>query len=76
MRLKETLDHEGKKPSLKAVIRSKLKVLSEFCIIDPEDKMEVYEYKQRMYDEVAKYPNRDYEIVLDQFTTGIIMAEL
>ena len=64
------------KPSLKQAVNSKLKILEEFFVYDCEDAKARDQYKKKLLDEVAKYPNRDYEIVLDQIGTQIIMDRL
>lgn len=57
------------KPSLKKSISEKLHILRDFCIVDDGNKRE---YKGILLDAVAKYPNRDYEVVLDQAVATII----
>ena len=63
----------GRKPTLKEAVKAKLRVLRDFYIVDSSNKNE---YKQILLDEVAKYPNRDYEIVLDQIGNKLIMDRL
>ena len=58
-----------RKPSLKQAVSSKMRVLRDFYIVDDKNKNE---YKKILLNAVAKYPNRDYEIVLDQTAAKII----
>lgn len=67
MRLENT--HGYRKPSIKQAVNSKLKVLRDFYIVDDKNKTE---YRQMLLDAVAKYPDRDYEIVLDQAAAKIL----
>lgn len=57
------------KPTLKQAVSEKLRILRDFCIVDDKNKRE---YKGILLDAVAKYPNRDYEIVLDQITAKLL----
>lgn len=57
------------KPTLKQAVNNKLKVLRDFYIVDDRNKKK---YKGILLDAVAKYPDRDYEIVLDQAAAKIL----
>lgn len=65
------LEHPNgyRKPSLKQAVSGKLQVLRDFYIVDDRNRKK---FKQILLDAVAKYPNRDYEIVLDQTAAQII----
>ena len=59
-----------RKPSLKQAVNGKLRVLSDFYIVYNDETRR--KYKRILLDKVAEYPNRDYEVVLDQAATQII----
>lgn len=62
-----------RKPTPKQAVNEKLRVLRDFYIVDDTNKKE---YKKLLLDEVAKYPHRDPEIVLDQLASILIMKKL
>ena len=57
------------KPTLKQAVNEKLRILRDFCIVDDKNKRE---YKGILLEAVSKYPNRDYEVVLDQAVAKIL----
>lgn len=73
MRLERTIHNGEHKPSLKQAISNKLRVLQEFCVFYEDDVEAKDKYERKLLDAVARFPNRDYEIVLDQVGTQIVM---
>lgn len=61
------------KPSINQAVKNKLKVLQEFHVFYKDDSKAREKFEQMLLDAVARYPNRDYEIVIDQIGTQIIM---
>lgn len=61
------------KPTFKQALKNKIRVLRDFYIVDDDNEEE---YRNLLIDAVAKYPGRDYELILDKTATAIIMNRL
>lgn len=63
---------EGGRTAKKAV-EEKMLVLEEFCIVDKNNEREI---RAMLWEAIHKYPNRDFDIVLDQVAKALISEKL
>ena len=64
---------KGYKPSLKQAIKEKMRVLSEFFVVNEKNEREI---ENMLKQAVAAAPHRDYEVVLDHIARKLIFEKL
>jgi hypothetical protein len=64
--------NEGLRTVEKAV-EEKMLVLEEFCVVDKNNESQI---KAMLWEAIHKYPNRDFDIVLDQVAKMLISEKL
>lgn len=59
--------------TVEKAIEEKMKVLEEFYVVDKNNEREI---RAMLWEAIHKYPNRDFDIVLDQVAKALISEKL